>query len=559
MRHFQAVVTVLIAALLGASLAILWSGGGRFAIGRLEISARSWARPLTAAALLALIFRITWLATGRASVSTTAVWLSRTTMAALVVAGLAVSAASIIYACGGLDSHGYVASSRLFSEGAVRRDIAHLSWLPLPDPAEAAAPLGFIPAPDDRSIVPEFPPGFPLVMAATRALFGADAVFVVPWFAAVVLAAAIYAIARVRYGELTAALAAVITIAHPLVVAYSIQAMSDVPAAMWTAIAVWSMTAPRQRPLVGGIAAAAAFLTRPPLALPMAVLAAASLRRAPRAGVTFGAGLAAGVVALMLLQQLLYGNPFVSGHGGASRLFILSTLPHNLVAHGKWFLVLHTPLVLALLWAGYRTDRQFSRLMFAIAGAVALPYFFYSVPFDDWEMQRFLLPGIVLVLPIAAEGIVAPARRIPFEGGAHLAVAAVAVVVMAASGAWLTSRGVFRLEAQESKYPRVGAWLREHTPDNAIVLASLHSGSANYYSGRQTLRWDRIPPDRLAATIDAAAQRGMPSYLVLDGNPELSQFERIRINAGSRLRVEPLERILTVQVARIDTAPEAAP
>lgn len=260
----------------------------------------------------------------------------------------------------------------------------------------------------------------------------------------------------------------------------------------------------------------------------------------------------------MLLQYLLYGSPFVSGHGGASRVFTLSTLPHNVVAHGKWLLVVHTPLILPLVWLGFRSDRWFATLALSMAAATAFPYFFYGVRFDDWEMVRFLLPGIVLVLPVAAAGVAVAARRIPSALGQHLAVVAVAILVVGASARWLGARDVFSLELREVKYPRVGEWFATHTADDAIVFASLHAGSVNYYSARLTLRWDAIPPGRLADVVTAARERGHPTYLVFDDNAEAEQFAQ-SLAGDPRVRVEPIDRILNTQIARIAVADAVGP
>ena len=86
------------------------------------------------------------------------------------------------------------------------------------------------------------------------------------------------------------------------------------------------------------------------------------------------------------------------------------------------------------------------------------------------------------------------------------------------------------------------------------MFASLHSGSVHYYSGRLTLRWDAIPPDRLAPTLDGLAARGTPAYVVLDGDEESAQFERRFAGVvGARVQVEPVDRIFTTMIATIQS------
>ena len=555
MRVFAAVVNVLVVALLAAAMTIAWTGGGRIAVGGTEVSAHSWARPLIVAIVLFIALQAAPLVRRRVRVGEVAGQLATVVTAALIAGALALTAVYIIHACGGLDSHGYVAFSELLSRGHLSRPLPDLPWLAVDRPAEVVAPLGFIPSLDGRSIVPEFPPGLPIIFAAARLAAGPEAVYWVAWLCEIALVAALFAMARARYGTLTGWVAAVLTVAHPVVSAYAMQAMSDVPATLATVVAVYALAARRKPlPIVAGLAASLAILIRPPLALPMMVLGAATLRRTPRVAWTMAAWTMPGLLVLMAMQYVLFGNPLVSGHGSAGHLFTLSTLAHNLVAHSKWFLIIHTPLVVPALWLGWRSDKPFATLMLAIAFAEAFPYFFYGVPFDDWEMLRFLLPGIAILIPVAAEGIGSLARRLPQPAMPQLAVVVVAIVALAASSRWLGSQGTLNLSLTEMKYPRVGDWFSAHTAPGTVVFASLHSGSVNYYSGRLTLRWEAIPPDRLVPTLEGLAARGTPAYIVLDSDYEQRQFERRFAGiVGSRVRVEPVERIFTTIIATIES------
>lgn len=254
----------------------------------------------------------------------------------------------------------------------------------------------------------------------------------------------------------------------------------------------------------------------------------------------------------MLLQHQLYGSPFVSGHGDAGHLFTANAFLHNLIAQGKWFLFVQTPLVVPLVWLGYRSDGRFGRLSLALFAAVSAPYLFYVVQFDDWEMLRFLLPGLALLMPLAAEGAAILLRRSRSRTLQQTLLVTVALLALASSGRFLEARGIFRLPLAESKYPLVGTWLSENTRRDAVVLAALHSGSIYYYTGHLTLRWDRLPPDRLEATIVALRGRGFPAYLVLDGPDEVRQFnKRFGLGSDSGLGIEQVGRIRNIDIAEI--------
>ena len=172
-----------------------------------------------------------------------------------------------------------------------------------------------------------------------------------------------------------------------------------------------------------------------------------------------------GLLGLMVLQFELFGNPLVSGHGSAGHLFTASTLTHNLAAHAKWFLIVNTPLAVPALWLGWRTDKPFATLMCAVAFAEAVPYFFYGVPFDDWEMLRFLLPGIALLVPVAAEGIGGLLRRLPQPAMAQLGVVVISLAALTASSRWLESHGTLLLSVTETEVPaRRRVVQRAHDP-----------------------------------------------------------------------------------------------
>src|SRR5699024_7291774 len=115
MRRSAVVADILVTALLAAAIAIAWTGGGRIQVAGTIVSARSWARPLAAAILLFVAVRALALARRRVRPALVGERFATLVTAALVIAGLTFTAVHIIHACGGLDSHGYVAFSQLLS------------------------------------------------------------------------------------------------------------------------------------------------------------------------------------------------------------------------------------------------------------------------------------------------------------------------------------------------------------------------------------------------------------------------------------------------------------
>src|SRR3954469_12799501 len=244
MRLPAAVTDVLISALLAAAAIIAVTGGGRIRVAGAMVSAQGWSRPLVASCYLCAGAQEPGLARRRVGAGKVIRRFASLVTAALLAGALAFTAMYIIHACGGLDSHGYVAFSELLSRGRLSYPLPDLSWLAVDRPAEVASPLGFIPSLDSRSVVPEFPPGLPILLAAARMAAGPQAVFWVAWLCEIGLVLALFFMARARYGTVTASLAAVLMVAHPVAAAYSMQAMSDIPATLATTIAVYVMAGP---------------------------------------------------------------------------------------------------------------------------------------------------------------------------------------------------------------------------------------------------------------------------------------------------------------------------
>jgi len=541
-----------IGGLLSVTLFTALTGGGRLGAGGFALSVRDWTRPAILLAVLCLCW-IVVLWRDRASpdrLQRACDQLARAGLAAIVLLLGGLGLWALVDSCGGLDSHGYVSAARAVESGHLTVAQPLVSWLPLERAIDSLAPLGWVPAVDGHAIVPRFPLGLPLVMAAFEAIAGPRG----PFYVAPVLGAATvwfaFVLAR-RAGDARAAgLAAALVAAHPLFFTYAIQPMSDVPATFWIGLAVTLLYRDRQFPVLAGAAAGMATLTRPTLAVAGLVLAGFSDARR-----RFLIGILPFVGISLAVNAILYGSPLSSGYGGNASLFAVHVVPRNVVVYGKWLLIINTPLLALLLVAAwFVVDRRLFAIGCTVFAAVSLPYLFYVFEADDWEMLRFLLPGLVPLIAVAAVAAAALAERHLPMRMAPLAVVALAGGVAAASLAFLEGRGVFRLRQVESKYPAVASWIDQHTAADAIVLAALHSGSVHYYSGRTTLRWDQIPPDRLAPTLAAVAARKRAAFLVIDGDGERLEFFK-RFGANPPARIAFVDRVQNVFLATIAASP----
>jgi hypothetical protein len=477
----------------------------------------------------------------------------RLTVLTILGSDLGLVLGHLVTSCGGLDSAGYIGSARLFLSFHLTHYEPIARLLPFDNATAATAPFGFVPAATPYFIAPRFPPGLPLVIAASIAAGGRSApFFLAPSFGIGVLAL-VYVITRRFADWTTAALAAVFAGATPIFLDLALQPMSDVPATFWIVLAAFFIWRDEPRPVLGAMAAGMAVLTRPPLALAGVALLLVTSWRNRRQAIVFAGLLGAVVIVFLALQSHLYGHALMSGYGSLGELFTLGSLRRNVVAYGKWMLVTHTPVAVVLFVAGAVENPRLALRAGAIFLATAAPYLIYAPPFEDWEILRFLLPGLPLVLAVCAVGVfrLAKAPRHPVR-----AVSAATVVAIAAAGGsytFLQARHVFHLPAQEMRYQLVGEWFAGHAPPNAVAIAELHSGSLRIYSDRTTLRMTSLPEGSLVETVQALQRGGYVAYAVIEQGEEYEDFQRrFHPDTERALSIAPEARIRGVNVFRLE-------
>jgi hypothetical protein len=460
---------------------------------------------------------------------------------------------NLVKSCGGLDSAGYLGESRLLLTGHLTEVVPVARALPF-DAAtatSAAAPLGFVPSAMPFTIAPRFPPGFPIVLAIARATAGPSAPFFIPPLFAFGAVLCVALIVRARMGPIAAGLAGVLLACSPVFVDMALQPMSDAPAMFWTMLAACLAWGARPRPIASGFAAGMAILTRPPLALAVLVLLLVTRWLTWRRAATFGGVVGAFVAVLLAMQWQMYGHPLRSGYGTASQLFTWASLVPNTRLQITWLLTIHTPIVALLFAAGAWFDRAFAWRAGLMFLAVAFPYFVYAPRFEDWEILRFLLPGLPFVAAVCACGVVGLAGT-----ARPVAAAAAAAIVAVAAVAWsfhvVSDRHVLDLREPERKYPLAASWFAAHTTGRAVAIAALHTGSLKYYTGRPTLRMEALPDGRLGETLSALQDAGYEPYAVLEQGDEFEEFRRrFQPDAIVRLTQEPLVQIRGVYFIRL--------
>jgi hypothetical protein len=547
--------------LAGAIFFMLAAGGIDYEWGPVRLRLHDWIRPL---ALLVLALGARAMTSARGSSGAVATYISTRALLALLLAIVAIYAHLHVRVAGGLDSYGYVSTASLLAGGRLTEPQPLASLLPFESAAAAAAPLGYVPSRDARNSVPRFPIGLPIIMAVFS-IFGPGGPFFVP----LVMGYATMALAFLAGSA--GLFAAVLVAVDPLMVTYSIQPMSDVPATCWLVAALWLKLDNPSRPIAAGVCAGMAVLTRPAL-LPAAVVLGvvgkgtgslfrpSRAKKAPGTFFAFGATLLMFVAVQLLLNWTLYGSPVSSGYGPASHMFelSLSRLFANVSNFGRWLTYSHTALIW-LVWPAaliILRRQMWAWQMSAVAAAAAAPYLFYLV-FDDWESLRFLLPAIVLVLILFARALSVVLSRLPtvrLQQLGQLSLLLIGLACAMASHRFLDREGVYRTANLEAKYALTGEWFRTHTSERAIVLAALHSGSIRLYGRRQTIRWDQIPSDKLGATVQNLMSAGYEPYLALDVATEPPIFAA-RFRSNTEALAEPVARVRVVNIYRFVSAP----
>jgi hypothetical protein len=549
-----AILEVLAAILTGAAVTASIAGPLRFEIFGSALSIRTLSRPLVAAAVL--FAARAWLARGPDRLSDTIAITARTALGAIATAGVLGWLTFLSSTCGGADSYGYVsASERLLALDLVQPEpLAKI--LPFPDPMGAATPLGYTPSVRvENATAPIYALGLPAIMATATLVAGEQGPFLVaPVMGVLLMLAVLIAAWTLCRDRLVALTAMTLTAVHPVVFTYSIQPMSDVPAAAFFLLALATLLTSGARgarrargargagatgaplaplaplaPFTAGLAAALCLFIRPVLAPALASLAIMpsiqSRRLDIRSAVLFAIPLTLAVTLQLSLHWYLYGHPFAVAYAPVQTLFSIERVGVNARSHGYWAWMTLGPLFLGVAAVGVAVTSTATRVAAAlVTSVVALPYLAF-LTFDHWESLRFLLPALVVLTIPAAAGLVAVSRWTIGPRWGALVVVALVVVLASSWMSWLRVNQVFTMPEHEVRHRLAGELVRQSTPDNAVILAQQHHGSIRYYARRWSIGWDRIPAGALPATVASLRASGYPVYLLIDSALERTLFE----------------------------------
>ncbi len=515
-------------------------------LGGITVRSHSAARVLAGAAALFLVRQ-------RFGIASYPAWLTRIALLTVICGSVESWLRFLLSTIGGADSYGYVSASRMIASGRLIEPAPIAEWLSAPNRMALASPLGWTPSPDGTGIAPTFPIGVSSVMALFSLIGGPSAVFLVAPVMGVVTLILVYRLASAWFDAETALFAAALVAWNPLFITYAKQPMSDMAATMWVTLAlVLAVRSTSATAFCAGLAAGAAVITRPALLVAAAVIPLAAHRgETPRRRMAIGvAGLAAGVIGQMAIQQQFFGSPLSTGYGSAANLFAVTHVTTNLgiFLRQGWDVVgpLWIPGLIIGLFAARPEPRWKPAAIFV---AVMLPYLFY-LPFDHWETLRFLLPGLVPLTVVVADGLIHIARLPRKPAVTTAVIVAFTAIVAGRSETLLRKSSVWDVASMEARYPLAGEWIHVNTPPQSVVLANQHSGSLRWYGKRQTVRWDFIDPNLLAQTVQELQSHGGTIYVALEGD-EVAMFDQRFAGVIDQLQVDHVGRVRNVSFRRL--------
>lgn len=428
----------------------------------------------------------------------------------------------------GVDSFGYFQFGKLLSEGRLLLPLNFASAAP-----EALTPWGFKIDALGRA-VPEYPPGFPLLLALGHLVRAP--LWVTPVIG-VVSCVVLFQLLRERASEPTAWLLTAAWAVMPLTVYGSTMLMSDLAAAttLLAGFLCWRR---------GHLAGAAwlfglSVMVRPTNVLFFAPFAL--LWRWDRTTARFLLHLAVPAALYALYNHLLYGAPWRTGYGNVANQFSLTVVPEFAAFFVGITVTLLSPGLVAFA-AGALARPTRERVFLALWPAVFVAFYscWAAGGTDKWWWARFILPGYPALFLLAADGVEGARRWLARRGPRRTILP---WLVLAALPAQFLHFGLTQpdLWSRTTGAPNraLVEQLAATVPPGALVGSLEHASSLYLYT-------DVVPfvsvQDRAPLLVEDALRQGRRVFLL----PEPWNEDHPRIRAL-------LDRFAAHEVARFHT------
>jgi Dolichyl-phosphate-mannose-protein mannosyltransferase len=518
-----------------AAVLVAVTGGYTLRLFALRLSSHHPFRHFAIAVILACVTYLLDPAAARRWMTFVLARLDRAAAALAVLLACAVLVAGVVrgtYCACGADAYGYVSQADLWAHNHLIVAQPIVAGVPWPDADWTFAPIGYRPAIKFAHLVPVYPPGLPMTMAALQHVIGASGPYlVVPILGALTIWLT-FSLARRCGSARAAALAAAMMAASPTLAFQLMVPTSDVPATAWWLLAVVLMTGERPwKHFASGLVSGVAILTRPNLIVLGGVLAAYALwsgtresrgRRAVVHVAAYVCGIIPGMLILGIVNHALYGSPLESGYGDFTALYSLSNFPGNVWRYPLWLIRLETPVVALALLAPFGLERshvdgaavRLIGLGLIIAAVVFLSYVFY-LPFADQSFARFMLPALPYLLTCASLVTVRLVRVLPSDL-AHAILLATMVGLPVVQVQKSRDVGAYNQAQAQHRALTVARYVERSLPERSVLISLQHSGSVRQYADRLSLRYDWLDPAWLDRAIATLRERGYAPVILLE-------------------------------------------
>ena len=434
---------------------------------------------------------------------------------------------------GGSDSSGYFNAAKVLSHGAVSAPLRAIEGLPATDlPLMTYLPLGFMRDAAGTKIIPTYPIGLPLLFVGFFAVFGIGVGAKLTLIAHSVLGLLMTCLLARRLGAgwPAAALGAAALAFSPLYLLYSTQAMSDVPALAWVALAVWLTLVSRDRPrwaLAAGFAFGFSVLIRPTNALALAPLLLA-LGRPGWSWIWFGLGGLPCAIGLAAFNHAAYGSIAASGYAQLPELLGTEWCGVTLREYVRWMPVVGTPLVALALGFPWLWRAALGKIILLLVWAAVFFgfYAFYYCTHETWWYMRFILPGLPAVILLAVLVLDRFLGALRMRWTQFAAAAAVLTAMLGSDTHWNRQWAVLAGSAEgELIYAETAQWAGAHLPPDAVIFSFQLSGAHRFHGDFVVVRWDVIEANwpKIQAALRAAHRPAYATLFNFEEEPALKQ------------------------------------
>jgi hypothetical protein len=439
-----------------------------------------------------------------------------------LLAGLALAAIFIFFSVhrqryvGAADWYGYYAESLLFRQGQLTMKTAFP-----PARYPAFAPLGFNAV--GNKIIPQYPPGFPLLLA----LFGLLGLeFFVNALAGVLTILILYLILRNSVNRGMALLYTLLWTFFPVSLFISIRLMSDLIATLFILLTYYFFT--RNKIFWSGVAFSYAVAVRPSCVLFFIIFLPLIFRKKKFWPFCFSAAIIGSLYGFY--NWIVFGKPWMTGYQGAANELTGTVFLHHFIYYGKIIFILMTPLLLIPALLTLVRRKPHSWFYFSWLAAFWIFYSFWRAGADSWWYLRFLLPGLPALFILSAIGMQDIRERLliwkPRWQPLLNAAAVLILFIMLPYFNAFSDRNLVLTADKGEMYYQATKKMQSLVPPNALVGGLEMSGPIRLYTDLESFRWDQ--PQSLKLIHDFL-KKDRPIYLLIE--PWNRQHPAIKIIA----------------------------